>query len=152
MMLLVIQYQKGCERTAVLVCAAVWRPAHLPACSERVKWHTGTPKGRLEFWGEGAYLLGLVVHVPVTDTVQSSIKPHLPPSFWEDAELGRCLVFLLVRQNTKPCQESTECFLLWVQGSGSKLSCILPGCKEFQVVLSCLGKLICCKNLAQNRQ
>lgn len=25
-------------------------------------------------------------------------------------------------------------------------------CKEFQVVLSCLGKLICCKSLAQNRQ
>lgn len=76
------------ERAAVLVCTAVWRPAHLPACPEHVTCHTGTPKGGLLFWGEGANLLGLVVHVHIIDTVQSSIKPHLPTTII----LGRCWI------------------------------------------------------------
>lgn len=49
--------------------------------------------------GEAADLLGLVVGVGIIDTVQPSTKPHLPPTFWEDAEL----VFLPVRQNTRLC-------------------------------------------------
>lgn len=93
MMLLVTQYQEACERAAVLVCTAVWRPAHLPEVSH------SNPQRQAGVGGGGADLLGLVVGVHIIDTVQPSIKPHLPPSFWEDAEL----VFLPARENTKLC-------------------------------------------------
>lgn len=43
-MLLVIQYQEACERAAVPVCTALWRPAHLPACSECVRCPQQHPK------------------------------------------------------------------------------------------------------------
>lgn len=70
----------------LLLCG---RCAHLSAWFERVTCHTRTHKCKLVFLGEDADLLGLLVNVHgFIDTVQSTNKPHLPPSFWEGAELS----------------------------------------------------------------
>lgn len=76
---------------SLLLCG---RRAGFSAWFECVKCHTRTHRHKLVFLGESADLLGLLVNVHRSiDTVKSAIRPHLPPSFWEGAEL----VFLLFR-------------------------------------------------------
>lgn len=73
------------------------RRARLSAWFECVMCHTRTHKCKLVFLSEGADLFRLLLSVHrFIDAVQFSIKPHLPPSFWEGAELA----FLPFRQNT----------------------------------------------------